>query len=421
MRVLIVNTFEKTGGAAIAASRLKEALINNGIKAKMLVRLKETDSLSVVGLKETWMQKFNFVYERFLIWKTNHFSREHLFDIDTAVRGTDITSLPEFKEADVIHLNWINQGFLSMRSLQKIIRSGKPIVWTMHDMWTFTGICHYARDCQQFINECNSCPLLRSGGAHDLSYRVFRQKEKVLHGCNIVFVACSRWLSDQAEQSYLLRSLRVIDIPNPISTLLFKPRDKEKSRRLCRLPLDKKLILFSAFRITSPLKGLKYFQEACQLYSKAHAEMEGQIAIVAVGKDADTLIDKFPYPVYSMGYVDDEHLMASIYDACNAFVIPSLQDNLPNTIVEAMASGVPCIATKVGGIPQMINHKENGYLAEPKEAEDIKRGMEWLFTECDYQKVCQSARSFAIREYSEQSVAMRYIEIYNDLLNKNYE
>ena len=254
-----------------------------------------------------------------------------------------------------------------------------------------------------------------------MSNRVFRQKEKVLRGANIVYVACSRWLADQAEQSYLLRSLSVADIPNPISTLVFKPRDKEKARRLCRLPLDKKLILFSAFRTTSPLKGLEYFSEACRLYSSAHPEMEGQVAVVAVGKDAETLADKFPYPVYSMGYVDDEHLMASIYNSCNAFVIPSLQDNLPNTIVEAMASGVPCIATKVGGIPQMINHKENGYLAEPKDAEDIKRGLEWLFGESDYQQVCQNARSFATREYSEQSVAMRYIEIYNDLLNKNYE
>lgn len=421
MRVLIVNTSEKTGGAAIAASRLREALINNGIKAKMLVKTKETDSLSVVGLRKTWKLKFNFLYERFQIWKANRFSRDHLFDVDIATCGTDITSLPEFKEADVIHLHWINQGFLSLRGIQKILRSGKPVVWTMHDMWSFTGICHYSRNCQKFIGECYNCPMLANPGRRDWSNRIFYQKDSIFRGSNIAFVACSRWLADQAEQSYLLRSINVENIPNPINTLTFKPRDKEKARRTCRLPLDKKLILFSAFRTTSPLKGLKFFLKACSLYNEAHPEMKEQIAIVAVGKDAETLNEQLPYPVFSLGYVEDEHLMASIYNACNVFVIPSLQDNLPNTIVEAMASGVPCIATRVGGIPQMINHKENGYLADPEEAEDIKRGMEWLFAECDYNIVCQNARNFAAREYSEHSVAMRYIEIYNEMSNKSYE
>jgi glycosyltransferase involved in cell wall biosynthesis len=421
MRVLIVNTSEKTGGAAIAASRLKDALINNGIKAKMLVRKKETDNLSVVGLRPSWHLRYNFLKERFNIWLTNGMKRQHLFDIDTATHGTDITSLPEFKEADVVHLHWVNQGMLSLRDIQKIVASGKPIVWTMHDMWPFTGICHYSRECHNYITGCHNCPLLVHPKAHDLSYKIFNRKERLYGGAKIEFVACSRWLADQARQSRLLRGQRINDIPNAISTVTFKPRDKEKAREQCRLPLDKKLILFSAFRTTSPIKGLKYFIDACNIFNERHPEMKEQVAIVAVGKDADTITGSFPYPVYSLGYIEDEHLMARIYNACDVFVIPSLQDNLPNTIVEAMASGVPCVASAVGGIPQMVNHLEDGYLAEPRQAADFAKGLEWLLTQCNYNTVSAAARTYAVNEYSEHNVAMRYIEIYNSICNKYYE
>lgn len=420
MRVLIVNTSERTGGAAIAASRMRDALIDNGVKTKMLVRTKETDNVSVAQLRQSPMLRFNFLWERGRIWLGNSLSRDHLFDIDTATRGSDITRLPEFKEADVIHLHWVNQGMLSLNGLRKILDSGKPVVWTMHDMWPFTGICHYAHDCQRYVSGCHDCPLLKNPGEKDMAWRTFRRKEETYVPKNMAFVACSRWLADQARQSRLLRGMPVTDIPNPINTALFKPRDKEKVREACRLPQDKKLILFSAFRTTSPIKGLNYFSEACKLYDRRHPEMREQIAIVAVGRDAEQLQGMFTYPVYPMGYVSDEHRMADIYNACDAFLMPSLQDNLPNTIVEAMASGLPCIATAVGGIPQMIHHRENGYLAEPRQADDLCRGLEWLFT-CNYSIVSKAARSFAVNEYSGHNVAMRYIEIYNQLCNTFYE
>ena len=421
MRVLIVNASEKTGGAAIAASRLKEALTNNGVKAKMLVREKVTDNLSVVGLPQSWHLKFNFLWERFRIWAANGFKRDHLFDIDTGLMGTDITGLPEFREADVIHLHWVNQGFLSLRNIRKIVQSGKPVVWTLHDMWPFTGICHYAHDCMKFKSGCHDCMLLQKPGEKDLSQRVFQAKERLLQDAGVVFVSCSQWLAEEAESSFLLRGKKVESIPNPINTQTFCPRSKAEARRVCRLPLDKKLILFSAFRTTLPIKGLSYFTEACRLYDEAHPEMRGQVAVVAVGKDAGNIAGSFPYPVYSMGYIEDERQMASICAACDAFVIPSLQDNLPNTVVEAMASGVPCIGFRVGGIPQMVLHRQNGYLAEPKSAEDLKAGLEWLFGGCDYDEVAQAARNFAVANYSEHNVAMKYIEIYNRLCDKYYE
>ena len=142
MRVLIINTSERLGGAAVAASRLMESLKNNGIKAKMLVRDKQTDQISVVGLQRNWWQVWRFVWERIVIWKANRFKKNNLFAVDIANTGTDITSLPEFQQADVIHLHWVNQGMLSLNDIRKILKSGKPVVWTMHDMWPCTEYYH---------------------------------------------------------------------------------------------------------------------------------------------------------------------------------------------------------------------------------------------------------------------------------------
>ena len=190
MRVLIINTAERIGGAAIAANRLMEALKNNGIKAKMLVRNKQTDQVTVVALKKSWRRIWQFTWERIVIWAANGFKRHNLFAVDIANTGTDITSLPEFRQADVIHLHWINQGMLSLKDIQRILASGKPVVWTMHDMWPFTGICHYSGECEKYTSQCHDCPLLLKPHHHDLSGKTFHKKQKLYATAPITFIAC---------------------------------------------------------------------------------------------------------------------------------------------------------------------------------------------------------------------------------------
>ena len=173
MRILLINTTEKIGGPAVAASRLMEALKNNGIKAKLLVRDKQTEQITVVELPHNLRMVWKFVWERIVIWKANHFNRNHLFAVDIANAGTDITNLPEFQQADIIHLHWINQGMLSLKNIEKILASGKPVVWTMHDMWPCTGICHYSGGCTHYEEECHHCPFIHNGSRKkDLSHRI---------------------------------------------------------------------------------------------------------------------------------------------------------------------------------------------------------------------------------------------------------
>jgi glycosyltransferase involved in cell wall biosynthesis len=418
MRVLIINTSERTGGAAIAASRLLEALKNNGIKAKMLVRDKQTDQINVVALRKSMWQLWRFAWERFVIWTANRFSRNHLFDVDIANTGTHITHLPEFTQADVIHLHWVNQGLLSVSELQRILDSGKPVVWTLHDMWPFTGICHYSDTCDRYLTHCQNCPLLTVPHLRDLSYRVFEQKLKLYatplrH--RIRFVACSHWLEGLAKQSPLIGNHIVTSIPNAINTNLFRPRDKQAARQKLGLPQDKTLLLFGSMKITDPRKGIQYLVEACRILKEKYPEWCRELGVVVLGKESEASTALFPFPIYPLAYMSSEKELPDVYNAVDLYVTPSVQDNLPNTIVEAMACGIPCVGFNVGGIPQMIDHLHNGYVAEYKQADDLANGIHWTLTEGDRHELGEEACRKAVSCYSESTIARKYIDIYNKI------
>ncbi|MBR8704633.1 glycosyltransferase family 4 protein [Bacteroides pyogenes] len=420
MRVLIINTSERTGGAAVAAGRLLEALKNNGVKAKMLVRDKQTDRPSVVEINRNWLQVWRFVWERVLIWKANRFRRNNLFAVSIANTGTDITSLPEFQQADIIHLHWINQGMLALTDIRSILETGKAVVWTMHDMWPCTGICHHARECTRYEEECRHCPFLYGGGSKkDLSTRIFRKKKKLYEAAPVTFVACSRWLEEKAKASALLAGHRIVSIPNAINTNLFKPHDKKEARRRCNLPSEGKLLLFGSVKITDKRKGIDYLIESCKLLAEQHPEWKESLSVVAFGNRSEELQDLLPFRVHALPYVKNEHELADIYNAVDLFVTPSLEENLPNMIMEAMACGVPCVGFDTGGIPEMIDHLHNGYVAQYKSAEDFANGIHWVLTEKDYAELSAQACRKAMGNYSESAIAKKYINIYNQITGQH--
>ena len=401
----------------MAANRLMEALNNNGVKAKMLVMKKTTDHITVVGLPHAWLQRLHFLWERFVIYCHLHFSRHNLFAIDIANAGTDITSLREFKEADLIHLSWINQGMLSLANIKRIVRSGKPVVWTMHDLWTATGICHYARQCPSFRTGCHNCRLLpRGGGKEDLSRKAWNRKKALYHNANIHFITCSRWLEGQARQSALMKGQRITAIPNPIDTRLFVPTDKAEARLKNQLPTDRRIILFVAHRVDDDRKGANYFVEAVNRLADANPHFANNTCVAAIGRNSESIASLLHVPTYAVGFVTDERQMASVYTAADVFVLPSLEDNLPNTIMESLACGVPCVGFKVGGIPEMIDHRVNGYVANFKDVADLAAGMEWVLDEADARALSAAARRKVEMTYSQSAVASQYIEVYNEMI-----
>ena len=416
MRVLIVNTSERIGGAAIAAGRLMDALKNNGIKAKMLVREKQTDRLSVTGLKMNAWRVWQFIWERILIWKENRFRKHNLFAVDIANTGTDITAIPEFQEADIIHLHWINQGMLSLNDIRKILQSGKPVVWTMHDMWPCTGICHHARECDKYHQECHHCPYIYKGGSKkDLSNQVFKKKKELYQLAPITFITCSQWLKGRAGQSALLNGHTIVDIPNPINTSLFKPQNTVAARNRMGLPTDKKLILFGSVKVTDKRKGIDYFIESCKLLAEKHPELKEELGVVVYGKNSEQLKPLIPFQVFPLDFISSDKDLVNVYNAVDLYVTPSLEENLPTTIMEAMACGVPCVGFNVGGIPEMIDHLHNGYVAEYKSAEDLANGVIWTLNESEYRTLSEEACRKAVSNYSESTVAKKYIDVYNKI------
>lgn len=413
MKVLMVNTYENKGGAAVATKRLMQALNNNGVKAKMLVAEKQTDSIEVVGMDRHWQSMMTFLLERIDIWLHLRLNKRHLWELDSARWGMDITRLPEFQEADVIHLSWINHGMLSLSGIRKILESGKPVVWTMHDLWPAMGVCHYARGCTAYKTECRNCPLLPGGGSKcDLSTRRFRRKLKLYKGSDIHFVSCSKWLADEARQSALFADVSLESIPNPIDTHLFRPTDKTEARRRIGLPVDKRIVLFVSQSLTDERKGMAYFVRAMERLVAKHPEMKADTAVALLGGHSEELVAQLPLEAYSLGYVSDQKRITEVYNSADVFVLPSLEDNLPNTIMEAMACGVPCVGFNVGGIPEMIDHRENGYVAAYKDADDLEAGIRWVLAEADWQQLSQSCLHKVKSCYSQQAVAMRYKEVY---------
>ncbi|MBR3472192.1 MAG: glycosyltransferase family 4 protein [Prevotella sp.] len=413
MRVLIVNTSERTGGAALAANRLLMALNNNGVKARMLVRDKSTDDLLVSQWGDGWRGQWNFLRERLAVWWRLRLGRKHLWDLDVGCAGSDITRTREFQEADVVHLHWVNQGMLSLNNIRRILDSGKRVVWTMHDMWPATALCHLTLTCRQFTTGCCHCPYLPGGGSeNDAAAAAWRRKQSMLEGHRITFVACSQWLAGEARQSALLKGQRVVSIPNAIDTTVFHPADRRAMRQQLGLPAGKKLIAFVSQRATNPYKGMDYLAEACRLLGETHPQLAKETGLVVLGGHAEEVAKAFQMPVFAQGYVNDAHRIAALYSACDLFVLPSLSENLPNTIMEAMACGVPCVGFRTGGIPEMIDHKKNGYVANYRDADDLARGLAWVLSEANAGALATEAQRKVTRCWSQGSVAKRYIEVY---------
>ena len=413
MRVLLVNTTEQKGGAAIAANRLMVALNGHGVKAKMLVSRKQTANLSVVETGSNWRYRLNFLKERMRIFIANKFSKANLFAVDIASDGMDITKLPEFKEADVIHLHWINQGFLSLKDIARIIKSGKPVVWTLHDMWEFTGICHYADSCRQFMTECHYCPLLKSPGERDLSYEIFVRKLKLFEKANVQFVAVSNWLADCARQSSLLRNQNIQVIPNVLPVARYVRKEKIASREYFGLPLDKKIILFGAVKVDDKRKGLAYLNQAlCLLINKKHYDKDQLLLVLFGDIKQPEILEGIPIPYTHLGFLKDDDELSALYSASDVAAIPSLYETFGQTVIEAQACG--CVPVTFTGSGQMdiITHRQDGYLAEYLSVSDFSQGIKWALE----QDIDPAAlRANVIRKYNESVIASKYIDLYNQI------
>ena len=395
MNVLLVSTSERSGGGAIAARRLMDALNKNGVKAKLMVRDKQSDAVTVCQVGN----KIPKLLERLSVLPRCGFSRSRMWQADIANAGIDITRTREFHEADVIHLHWVCQGMLSLDGIARIMNSGKRIVWTLHDEWPYLGVCHYRGDCIE--SECRHCPILCGSLPHNILVR----KRMMYQRWHPTFVGCSQWITGQAQQA--MPAERIVHINNCIPSALFHPINMQQARQSLSLPQDKRLLLFCSQKVTDERKGIAYLTEAMQVLTQS-GNVEGALHLVIVGKNAEQI----PLPdntcVTRISSLKEQE-MPTLYNAVDAFLTPSLQDNLPNTIAEAMSCGTPCVGFDVGGIPEMIDHLKNGYVARYRDAADLAEGIRYVLNH----DLRSAAHNKAAAAYGETHVAQEYIKLYS--------
>ncbi|OZI09067.1 glycosyl transferase group 1 [Siphonobacter sp. BAB-5385] len=419
--VTLLSTSDNMGGASIGAVRLQQALSRySPLYSQILVQEKNTQNPAIAALDDSWLGKkkalFRFAGER-LYLKAYEASKKQHWAFDPAVLGVDVTEHPFVQKAQILHLHWINHGFLSTQSFQKLVETDKPLVWTMHDMWPFTGGCHHSGECDHFINKCGHCKFLRYPSEVDLSNQIWERKQKVMDPANLTTVACSDWLANRARKSSLLKKHTIVSIPNPLDTDVFKPTEKKAARWKLNLPQHKHLILFAAMRVDAPMKGFSYFKEALERLATAHPETKEQIELVIFGQTEG--LPKLPYPAHHLGRLSNPERIALAYSAASVFVIPSLEENLPYTIMEAMACGTPSVGFNIGGIPELIDDGVNGALAEYRSSEDLMRALYQTLYQSDYESLRRNARQKVLTQYAEPVIARRYQTLYEDVLGRS--
>ncbi len=415
MKIALINTSDLQGGAAIACYRLAEALgKEEDLDVKMIVKEKTSNSDFVVSANPSALSekrgKLNFALEKatFLRHESDK-SMRFLFSHPNF--GQDISKMPAVKEADVVHFHWVNKGFLSFGSLKKLLSLNKPIVWTLHDMWPFTGGCHYSAACENYQKACGNCFLLKSPKANDLSSKIWKKKKKLYGQADLHIVTCSGWLSGIASSSSLFHNVPVQNIPNTIDLNLFKPKEK--------VTKQKSTILFQAMNINDKRKGLKYFLEAMQIIEKEYAEFSKTIELLIFGKDTKSQIDDLSIDVNYLGILKTQEDIINAYHRSDVFVIPSLEDNLPNTIMESMACGVPVVGFETGGIPEMVAHKKTGFIAAQKDSRQLAEGIIWVLENKERtDQLSKNSRAKAEEEYAHKVVANQYKEVYTSILQK---
>jgi len=412
MKVLILNTSDMAGGAAKAAYRLHRALIARGVTSRMVVQSKSSGDDTVIGPSGALHAMWSRLRPTLDLLPVRAYRRRSRVPFNVGLLPSPaLMEHIRFQRPDVVHLHWICGGLLPIEALARI---RAPIVWTLHDMWAFTGGCHYDERCGRFKTGCGRCPVLGSNAANDLSAWVFRRKRKAFGALRrLTAVGLSRWMTECARSSRLLGAMPTVHLPNAIDTNRYRPLDRRESRRRLGLPPDDRLILFTAARPTwDPRKGWRHLLQALkELPPDGHR-------LVLAGDRNPPSIQTPPIPIHHAGEIRAEADLAALYSACDLTVVPSVQENLSNVLMESLACGTPVVAFDVGGNRDLVNHAINGYLARPFEPRDLARGMAWVLeSDARAAELSRQARSTVENRFRADRVAEQYIRLYEQLLS----
>jgi len=418
MRVLFTNATTVKGGAARASIRNYNALKRAGLNVQFATNQKSKTQSEYTLFRHSWLkQKYHqlisrierkairkYVKDGFGYWSLSKWNR---YNVQSGLNSHDV---------DLIHLNWINDNFLSIGEIEKI---NKPVVWTFHDMWAFTGGCHYSGSCNGYISGCKTCPAVIESTSKNLTKHAYNSKEKAYSGLNLTVLCPSSWMAEKAKESGMFNSNVAIHvIPNCVDTNIYKPQKQDVLVDELKLTSGKMRILFGAINsLSDERKGGKYLIEVLKRIESSFPTLVDEIELLVFGTEKSEQLKQLPFNVTFLGYVRDEDLLAKIYGVADLFLVTSQEDNLPNTILESLACSTPVVAFNIGGIKDMIRHQENGYLAIPFDVEDYVNGVVSLLKHKHIQEIRTVCRETVLDHFSVEVVASQHIDLYTEILS----
>lgn len=357
--------------------RLHKLLVKNSYKSKILSLESNKRSDDIISLND-FKKRIRVILSNGIEALLLKNLKPNVGTFSIPLVGSDISNRSELKEADIIFIYWAIGGFQSIGTIENILKLQKPVVIVMRDMWTITGGCHHSFSCDKYKSSCNNCPLFVNNKDWGLPAWQLNKKKSLFNKYdNVTFVSPSRWLSECGNDSIVTGSKVVRHIPNIIDTEIYKPISKKVARELIGLETTKKVIAFGAKGGTSnPYKGWQYLLESLKYLEDSYKSDE--LMVLLFGKGYDKEIDNsIPFECRFMGYLYDDYALSVTYNSIDLFITPSVADNLPSTVLESLACGVPVVGFDTGGIPEMIDHLENGYIAKYKDSKDLAEGIKY--------------------------------------------
>lgn len=414
LKVTLVSHSDLLGGAAVVTYRLMEALRRHGIDARMVVYTKLSDDPNVHLTGSRWVRGVKFMAERVRIALANGMNRANLFKVSVANIGLPIHRHPLVREADIVVLGWINQGMMSLKGIRKLAALHKPVIWTMHDMWNLTGICHHAYECRGYIEQCGNCQFLSGYSAADLSHSIWMKKKELYSSLPITFVAVSHWLANRCKASSLLgdRDVRVIPNAFPIDSFTTSPKSGVLPPTVMT---DRNLILIGAARLDDPIKGLEYTIEALNTLFDNNPQLAKTSQAVFFGSLRNPLaLEDLRFPYTHLGRINDPLTLRRLYASAKVVLSTSLYETLPGTLIEGQAAGCLPVTFGRGGQDDIVEHKVNGYIAEYRDAASVADGIEWAMEHTpDREALHESVRE----RFSSDAVVQKYIDLFHELLH----
>lgn len=397
------------GGAFRAASRINSAMRLCNADSSLFVRTKTRSDTDCTGIIDTPVKSF--------VSKSKNLANLMLSkgEVITDRFGTDITKTQAAKNADVIILHWVN-SFVSAGTIKKLAESGKPVIWVMHDMWPYTGGCHHGYGCERYEEGCGKCPFLKSTDENDRSRKNFLQKQEALKGSGFAIVSPSIWNKECSEKSGIMAGLQKHVIRNPIDTKIYNPQgDPYLIRKKLGLPMHKKLILFGAMvQSVHKWEGMQMVAEAVALLP---ADIKKDCELLLFGNAPGMDLSVFDIPARSLGHIDGEKEIADIYRAADVFISPSVADNYPNTLLESICCGTPCVCFDIGGMGDLVKTGVTGYLAAPKDTGDLSKGLFAVFDSDLKEKLKSPEHNKNLSDNSYDIIGRQYVKLCEELMD----